>query len=197
MCSYIEISSKSLYNIIEDIGSIRSSDLWKWILFASRLTHQLPHFFSWRPDPLAEATDAFQQDWSLLAGFANPPWCLMGRVLSQVMEQEAQIILVAPVWKGQPWYPVLLSLLWEYPRRIPSLPNLVQSLAGLGPLELTPQLTMWPISGKSLVTAAFQKKLPVCCWPPGDLSQASPTTHTSGNGLAGVLNKVPIPFQDL
>ena len=33
-------------------------------LFASRLTHQLPRFFSWRPDPLAEAVDAFQQDWS-------------------------------------------------------------------------------------------------------------------------------------
>ena len=32
-------------------------------LFASRLTHQLPRYFSWRPDPLAEATDAFRQDW--------------------------------------------------------------------------------------------------------------------------------------
>jgi len=29
-------------------------------LFASRLTHR---FFSWRLDPLAEAVDAFQQDW--------------------------------------------------------------------------------------------------------------------------------------
>ena len=42
-------------------------------LFASRLTHQLPCFFSWRPDPLAEAVDAFQQDWGRLKGFANPP----------------------------------------------------------------------------------------------------------------------------
>ena len=29
-------------------------------LFASRLTHQLPCYFSWRLDPLAEATDAFR-----------------------------------------------------------------------------------------------------------------------------------------
>ena len=28
-------------------------------MFASRLTNQCPHYFSWRPDPFAEATDAF------------------------------------------------------------------------------------------------------------------------------------------
>ena len=84
-------------------------------LFASRLTHQLPRYFSWRSDPLVEATDTFQQNWGALKWFANPPWCLMGRVLSQVMEQRAQVVLVAPVWKGQPWHPVLLGILWEFP----------------------------------------------------------------------------------
>jgi len=33
-------------------------------LFASRLTKQLPNFYSWRPDPEAIATDAFNQDWA-------------------------------------------------------------------------------------------------------------------------------------
>ena len=49
-------------------------------LFAKRLTYQLPRFFSWRPDPLAEETDAFLQDWMHLKGYANPPWNLIGRV---------------------------------------------------------------------------------------------------------------------
>ena len=53
-------------------------------LFATRLSTQPDRFFSWRPDPLAEATDAFQQDWGPLKAYANPPWCLMGRVLKQV-----------------------------------------------------------------------------------------------------------------
>ena len=78
-------------------------------LFASQLIHQLPRFFSWRPDPQAEAVDAFQQDWSQLKGHANPPWCLVGRVLSKVRTEEAQLVLVAPVWRGQSWYPVLLG----------------------------------------------------------------------------------------
>jgi len=39
---------------------------------ASRLTKQLPHFYSWRPNPESEATDAFMQNWAPIRGFANP-----------------------------------------------------------------------------------------------------------------------------
>ena len=41
-------------------------------LFASRLTHQLPEYYSWRPDPYAKATDAFLQTWSGKMCYANP-----------------------------------------------------------------------------------------------------------------------------
>ena len=41
-------------------------------LFASRLSTQLPRYFSWKPDPLAEATDAFTQQWEKFRGYANP-----------------------------------------------------------------------------------------------------------------------------
>ena len=40
-------------------------------LFASSLTHQLPAYASWRPDPLAVTTDAFTMNW---AAYANPHW---------------------------------------------------------------------------------------------------------------------------
>ena len=53
--------------------------------FASRLTAQLPRFFSWRPDPLAEATDALLQD---MSGYINPPWNLIGKVLSKLEIQQ-------------------------------------------------------------------------------------------------------------
>ena len=46
-------------------------------LFASHLTKQLPRFYSWRPDPEAEVTDAFMQNWATRRGFSNPPWCLI------------------------------------------------------------------------------------------------------------------------
>ena len=41
-------------------------------LFASRLTNQLPRYFSWRPDPEAETMNAFSQQWDKIGGRAVP-----------------------------------------------------------------------------------------------------------------------------
>ena len=46
-------------------------------LFASRLTHQLQHYVSWRPDPGAMAIDALNRNWTKFQGYANPPWNLV------------------------------------------------------------------------------------------------------------------------
>ena len=102
-------------NVIEDLQFRLQKDRSDWILahevfqrtnqafgplevdlFTARVTHQLPHFFR----PLAEAVNALQQDRSSMKGHINPPWCLIARVLNQVRIQEAQVILVAPAWKG-------------------------------------------------------------------------------------------------
>ena len=85
-------------------------------LFATRLTNQCRRYFSWRPDPFA---DAFLQDWTTVKDFANPPWNLVQRVLAKTQNQGAEVILVAPLWKSQPWYPLLLSLLVDWPRLLP------------------------------------------------------------------------------
>jgi len=162
-------------------------------LFASRLSTQLPRFFSWKPDPLAEATDAFSQQWETFKGYANPPWCLIGRVLSQVQQQQAQVILVAPVWKGQPWYPMLLGMLYNYPPRTLSA---VQLTSNASQMDLLPQLAVWPISGRNLEVEVFQRQLKSSYLPPGEAKHPKPMTHTSRSGWAGVLNGALIPFQD-
>ena len=48
---------------------------------------------------MAEATDAFNQQWGSLKGYVNPPRCL-GRVLSQVKHQQIRVIPEASAWKG-------------------------------------------------------------------------------------------------
>ena len=139
-------------------------------LFASRLIHQLPRFFSWKSDPLSEAVNAFQQDWKTVRGYANPPWCLIGRVLSKIKAQEAQVILVAPVWKGQVWYPVLLEMLRDYPWLIHPQESLLQRAEAQRSSEIIPQLAVWPVSGKDTETASFLQKLQTSCLPPGGQS---------------------------
>ena len=43
-------------------------------MFASRLNHMVPRFFSWRPDPACEAVNAFSQSWHGVVGYAFPPF---------------------------------------------------------------------------------------------------------------------------
>ena len=42
-------------------------------LFASRLTNQCRRYFSWWPDPYAEANNAFLQDWLGIEGLPIHP----------------------------------------------------------------------------------------------------------------------------
>ena len=153
-------------------------------LFASCLTAQCPVYFSWRPDPYAAATDAFLQDWSQIRGSANPLWSLIGRVLSQVRVQQAYIILVAPVWKTQPWYPLLLGMLRAYPYLI----RHHQIMLNRDSESLSPQLAVWPISGRDTESMSFQSKLHPSCSNPGELRQIGLTTHSSESSIACVIH---------
>ena len=85
-------------------------------LFDSRLPYQLDQFVSWRPDPLANHTDAFTLDWASFQGYAFPPFALMGRCLHQIQSQQvSHMVFVAPVWPARPWYPLLLNLCIDFP----------------------------------------------------------------------------------
>ena len=161
-------------------------------LFASRLTAQCPAYFSWRPDPFAQATDALVQDWTHIRGFANPPWALMGRVLSHTQSQQAQVVLLAPIWKTQPWYPVLLEMLVDFPRRIPQHVQVTNNQ-----LVTIPQLAVWPISGKSTEVRSFRRRLAPSCSAHGGPKLTSLTTHSLESGIAGVIGGIQIPFQVL
>ena len=70
-------------------------------------------------------------------------------VLSEVSHQQADVIIVAPVWKGQPWFPVLLSLLFDFPHLILPATCPILSQESMPP-PFQPQqvqLAVWPTSG--------------------------------------------------
>ena len=74
-------------------------------MFASRLNHQIHKYVSYRPDPHAWAIDAFSMTWSNLILYMFPPFSLVGRVLQKIVEDRAEVVLVAPLWTTQPWFP--------------------------------------------------------------------------------------------
>ena len=167
-------------------------------LFASRISTQLPRFFSWRPDPEAEATDAFNQLWQGSC-YANPPVAIIPRVLTQVKTQRASVVLIAPVWKAQAWYPVLLALLVDYPCLLPAVESTILQIHTI-PLPIKGhevQLAVWPISGDHVRRDNFQRRLLTSSWHHGDQSHRAITTHSFTSGSAGVRSGIEVPFKDL
>ena len=144
-------------------------------LFAPRFSAQLRRFFSWRADPEAEATDTFSQNWSMIWGFAHPPWCLIAKVLTKVQREEATVILVAPLWRNQPWFPSLLSMLADQPIILPDIPDLIipSPNCNCPVLETQPQLIAWKVSGITSVQRRFQTMLSNSSCLPGEANYNS------------------------
>ena len=67
----------------------------------------------------------------------------------KVQREEATVILVAPLWRTQPWFPSLLNVLVDLPILLPDIPDLIiPSLNCDCPvLETQPQLVAWKVSG--------------------------------------------------
>ena len=163
-------------------------------LFATCLSTQCQRYFNWRPDPHAEATDAFFQNWTHLKGYANPPWNLIGKAISQVQSQQARIVLVAPVWRTQPWYPILLFTLIDYPRIITPAVKITTSQP---PPPMFPQLAVWHISGRRYRDQQLSEEATDFMLNSWRSKPTGPTTHWFQSGVAGVLQGIQIPFLDL
>ena len=79
-------------------------------LFATKFSNRLPTYVSPVPDPEAWQIDALSIPWRHFLGYAFPPIPLLGKVLKKAREEQATLILVAPMWPAQAWFPELLFL---------------------------------------------------------------------------------------
>ena len=94
-------------------------------LFASRLNAQLKRFISFRPDPAAEAIDAFSLSWKDLNFYTFPPFSVIAQLLQKVQRDQSSDVLVVPDWPTQPWYPILIRLLTAEPVHLTCRRNLL------------------------------------------------------------------------
>lgn len=76
--------------------------------FASSGNAKFPAFWSFKPDPRAEATDAFAQTWSKRHLFVNPPFELMDKVVDRLHRQRpVSALILTPEWPNRPWWQAL------------------------------------------------------------------------------------------
>ena len=132
-------------------------------LFATKYNHKLPLYFSPIPDPQALGVDSLSQSWKNLTGYAYPPQAILQKVLNKIQQDQCTVILIAPAWSSRSWYPTLLSLLVDQPRKIPPRKKLLKqplnNIFHQSPAQLN--LHAWKLSGDTSLTRAFQKQLPI------------------------------------
>ena len=89
-------------------------------MFATLSNSHLPRFMSPVPEPRALAVDALSQDWQGRSMYMFPPFPLLSKAVQKLRStQVAEVILVAPWWPSQPWFPHLLRLCVEHPLILP------------------------------------------------------------------------------
>ena len=119
-----KLDEQTLQLALRQLGTLPKIDL-----FASRLNCQMQRYVSYRPDPKAEAVDAFSISWKHLQFYAFPPFSIIGRVLQKIQKDQAEGIIVVPNWPTQPWFAALQHLLRQPPvelkckRRLLHLPS--------------------------------------------------------------------------
>ena len=165
-------------------------------LFASRWNRQLDQFVSWHHQPEAMAVDAFSLNWGLFLGYAFPPFGLIQRCLNKIRKDRAEMILVAPVWPAQPWYPVLMGLACEPPRIFQPSDGILLDPSGCPhPLMAHQSLTLaaWRLSGIATRPEAFRTRWSNFSWEQTVIPQQLHTKAPGTVGVLGVYAKIRIP----
>ena len=168
-------------------------------LFADRTNAQLQNYISWKADPTAVAADAFTVSWRNKYSYAFPPFCLINRCLTEVQDQ-TQMIIITPMWQGQPWYASLLQMSTTDPILLPNLPHLLTGPTGdYHPLVQAGAMSLaaWKVSGRMPEIQHYQQQLNPC-WRQNCPMELGKLTKAPGRGgVAGVINGCWIQFQPL
>lgn len=153
-------------------------------LFASRLNAQVERYVSWKPDPSAEAVDAFTIDWHNEYFYAFPPFSLITKCLNKIETDRAEGIMIIPNWPTQPWFSRMLDLLVAEPLIFPNRRDvLVQPTTGeYHPLHNHLCLLACRLSGNQSRVQDYQRRLRGSYCQLGDNLPKDSTTFTLGNG---------------
>ena len=166
-------------------------------LFATSQNKKLPVFVSPFPDETAVAVDALSLNWTGMFAYAYPPPIILPKVLQKVLNENCTIILIAPVWPRQSWYPQILELMIDFPIRLPLIPDLLSQRGIFHPDPEIFSLVAWKVSNCRTKQKDFLKKVQQL-WQMPESSQLSQFTMVDSEFLiVGVKNGISIPVRQL
>ena len=119
-------------------------------LFATQFSSRLPIYVSPVRDPRALETDALSISWVGMSAYAFPPFPILSKVIRKARTDNPCLILIAPMWPAQPWFPELLELVHLPPLKLNvEKRGLLQPRSGIphpNPAKLC--LHAWLVCGK-------------------------------------------------
>ena len=129
-------------------------------LFATFQNKKTQLFCSWMIHQHAFATDAMSVSWQNMFAYAFPPIQMIPSVLQHMKQFQCKIILIAPHWPRQYWFPQLLKMLIAFPVKLTPWKNLLSQVKGqiLHPDPQSLKLTAWLLSTDTSLQRDFQKK---------------------------------------
>ena len=169
-------------------------------MFASRLNNQVKAYCSWKPDPYSVFVDAFTVDWKQFKLiYMFPPFSLLGSCIQKIRLEEANAVVVAPLWPTQPWFTRLMEMLVDQPILIRRKKDMIfmPHKAATHSLQKTLKLMICRVSGKDIENKAFLEKQLVYLWHHGDHLLKNNTSLSLKDGFSTVIKGKLVFFNQI
>ena len=131
-------------------------------LFALERNAKLATYMSPIPEPMSWKVDSLVQSWKNLYAYAYPPTSLIRACLNKIRTEDVEVILIAPCWPNQEWFPELLDLTIDFPLILPPSQRLLKQTFShhfhQNPKNLN--LHAWRLSRDFTRREGFLKRLP-------------------------------------
>ena len=150
---------------------------------------------------MIQGIDAMIQNWNMALPYAFPPFSMISRVLLKIKQEcFPLLILIAPIWSIQPWYPALLNLCVREPVLLPQGKEILINPKNIvHPMMVENLLTLaaWLVLGKHFCVKEFQKTLLTSSQIPDEKAHSLIMSQPGKNDPAGVLNEKLMLFRHL
>ena len=164
-------------------------------LFASRINTKTPSYISWKPDPNSVAINAFTVPWDYSLIYCFPPFSIIWRMLEKIRRDQAEALVVVPLWPTQSWFPCLMSMITDHPMVFSAIHLLLPNKPkAKHPLHYKLKLAAMRLSGDPSQNMTFVRMLKTSSWHHGGHRHERDMHQQLKNGFRFLSQKTLIPF---
>lgn len=147
-------------------------------LFASVKNFKIAKYAAYLPDSQAYAINAFSLNWNETFNYAFPPFSQLCRLVQKLCEDCAEMLLIAPLFPTQPWFPRILQQVSGQSYILPKTSRILHLTGSQKKHRLTSmRMAAFRLSGNLSLVQDYQKTLLTSSCIPGGIQ------HPNSMGL--------------